>query len=271
MMVREAPVTLTGETFAFFAALAADNTHTWFHAHAEVYRAHVDLPWRTLVAAVAAELGTLLPELDCTVKTGHVLSRIAARWPRPDMAYRTELVAAFRPLGEDGRGPRLFIALGAEGLRAGLEVPPRTAAWDAVAAALSGAAGGPEGVRDGGGGGWGADDLGGELRWWLGRQPLRLGEGTARRGSALRLQRAWPASAAADAPDLAGGLLSALRAAIPWYLFAAQAQPAAPGAEAALLDALPRSLRTSVAARAEAEGIPVASFIVYALTRALAP
>jgi hypothetical protein len=270
MMVREVPALLSEETFAFFAALAADNTQVWFHAHTDIYRTEVDRPWRALVEAVAAPLGALLPELDCAVKTGRVLSRIAARWPRPDQAYRTEILATFRPAADGEPGPHLFIALGAEGLRAGLALPPRTAAWDAVAKALGGA-GGPQAVREDGGGGWGAEAEGGALAWWLGRQALRGGEGPVRRGSALRLQRAWPVAVAAGAPGLAGEVLAALRGAVPWYLYAAEAQAVAPAADGALLDALPRTLRAAVAARAEAEGIPVASFSVYALTRAVAP
>lgn len=270
MVVREAPAAppFSQAAFAFFAALSADNTAAWFHAHAAEYRTHVERPWRALVETVAGPLAAQLPELDCQVKAGHVLSRITARWPRPDQAYRTELVAAFRPAGDDGRQPRLFMALAAEGLRAGLEVPARTAAWDTIARALAGDA-----VRDGPGGAGGWGESGDGPRWWLGRRSLAPGEPVGHRGITLRFQRRWSPEAAIDSVALGGEVLDTLRTTLPWYRLAAQAEPAGDDrtGDAVLLAALPRSLRAAVSAAAAAEGVSVAAFIVYALTRTVAP
>jgi len=302
--------------FSFFAGLAGHNTHEWFSANTAVYREAVDRPWRALAAAAARQLGTWLPDLDTSLRVGHVLSRINMQWPKPGAAYRTGLRAAFGQVGVlRPLGAALLLSLDAGGVRAGTEVLAGTAQWARAMRALE--VPGPVGAQ-----GYAS------LAWTVAGEPSVEGEvlarmqGLRRRGS-LRLAATWSAQeAAALGPRLEAAVLEALWGSIPLYLAAAGAgrgaalagldgtapaapAPPAPPAErgpdaerlgrcadlcaAALVaegpgrearlgaqetpdpwPALPRALRAALEQRAAAEGVPLHTFLVFALTRAAA-
>ena len=219
--------------FAFFAALAQDNTRRWFTAHAETYRVCVDRPWRALIAAVAARVGDTLPDLDTEVKTGHVLSRINLQWPRPGAAYRTGLRAAFAA-PEAGRRPGacLFVSLDASGVRAGAEVAAGSPEWERVLQGMDSGSG-----QDAGGllPAVPAAPPSAGLRWTVAGQALEAAAGAdipgaeiagrmraVQRAGGLRLAEGWSADdAAVGTPPFADAVWEAVRGALPLYLRAA--------------------------------------------------
>lgn len=212
---------LTPDAFAFFSALAAENTREWFQAHANVYRQAVDRPWRALLGILTEPLRDWLPDLDTDLRVGHVCSRINRQWPRAGAVYHTGLRAVFAPRG----APRpaaaaLGVAIDATGVWAGAEVRAGTPAWSAACQAAAD----PAWVRLAAGPG---------VAWALAGRPVAPPDvaACARRAgrrAVLRLGSAWDATtAAALGKRLPEAVRDALWRSLPLYVAAMGAARAA--------------------------------------------
>lgn len=116
----------TTETFAFLAALAANNKREWFAEHRQDYEAAVRTPALAFIDAMAGELAMISPHFPALAKkVGGSLMRIHrdTRFAKDKRPYKTNIGIHIRhEVGKDVHAPGYYIHIEPDGCFIGVGI-----------------------------------------------------------------------------------------------------------------------------------------------------
>jgi uncharacterized protein (TIGR02453 family) len=122
----------TPRTLSFLRALKRNNDREWFRARKGDYEQHVRAPMIELIARVAADLGSIAPELVADPKVSLYRIYRDTRFSEDKTPLKTNAAAVFPPRGfprHEGAGLYVEIAPGWVWMGGGLYMPPATSLY----------------------------------------------------------------------------------------------------------------------------------------------